>query len=797
MNLNISQILRPIRLAFLIQPNKKQSYLRAVRVCSSLWSGGYFPIFPIYKKFTRNFRIEYDLYDTPIDFYSRSIENFDPDYIVVDENLDSGFIDKIKGDRVSISLKELEENIFSGESKYGISIDDILISLKETEFKYDRNDALKIVLPRVSENDLFTATLFGSSSNSNINKLKSITFPKKYISFPKVSQRNFSVFANENSLHFLKVCNQDIYPIGNPFWTSQTAVYILDPNRLNDLINFWNLRALGWHLIAVPFNSYQDDFYTELIKSQQKEFVTRGSFDDRINILANKNIGEDIISNIQAHINTIQAVEGKTISYSYHWWLPRFWYDKKHLNYDKSASVLIRSKVEKHTLNLNEQQIRIPVLSPNFGRKYIRHIAPRFVNEVSYEFDDVEVKYAQIIPAIPSKELDIVIKGSGFSQWRFSENGMSFLSKTNDEYLNFSIPKARDVFEKWFKEKGFSIQHSAVGKLSNQLFRNIGGIYETNFFATQGILPILSLFENGKIVKKKTLFGELSKQRQYFRHRNLNDVVSRLIDKNIIQFGVELQCALCNQHSFYTLAEFQEVVKCAVCHNRFNPPTHNPDDIIWAYRGIGTFSRNNKSEGIISVLLTLRFFRIGLHTDSITPLLNFEILKDKEIVNEIDFALFYKKFKNGHSTPDLFFYECKTEIDFGRKDIDRMEKLAKLFPGSVLVFATLKDQLSDAEKKLISNLAKKFRKGLGSRPINPVLILTKNELMSWLTYDEKIKHLIIPHMEFSDDIGHLCDVTTQHYLGLPSHSSEVEQRLEARRTKQRTEEEQVSPHSKS
>ncbi len=127
MNLNITQILRPIRLAFLIQPNKKQSYLRAVRVSSSLWSGSYFPIFPIYKKFTRNFRIEYQLHENPFDFYSKSIENFDPDYVVVDENIDTDFIDKIKGDRVSISLDELEDSLLSGESKYGISIDDILI----------------------------------------------------------------------------------------------------------------------------------------------------------------------------------------------------------------------------------------------------------------------------------------------------------------------------------------------------------------------------------------------------------------------------------------------------------------------------------------------------------------------------------------------------------------------------------------------------------------------------------------------------------------------------------------------
>lgn len=771
MNLNITQILRPIRLTFLIQPNKKKKYLRAVRICSSLWGGKYFPILPVYKKFTRKFRSEYKLIDSSIDFYSKSLENFDPDYVVIDEKIDVKFIDKVKGDRNTILFDELEESIFAGESKYGIAIDDIIVSLKNTEFKYKRNDNLKIVLPKVNENDLFFATIYGSASHKRIKQLKEIPFPKMHISFPKVSPKNLSIFSGENTLHFLKVNNQNIYPSGNPFWSSQTAVFIIDPSRLNDLINFWNLRALGWHIIAIPYNDYKQDFYKKQIILQQKKIDKRGSLLDNINILEGKNIDKKIINEIGDYLNSIQSIPDKTISYIHHWWLPRFWMDRKHLNYDKSSSVLLRSKFKKYTLNLNEQHFSIPVLSPKFGVKYIRHITPRFVNEVYYEFDDYEGKYAQIIPAISSKEIDIAIKGSGFSQWRFSENGMFFLSQSNDEYLSFTIPKAKDIFERWFKEKGYTIQYSATGKLTTQLLHNIGGVYGTNFFATPGILPVLSLFENGKIVKKQTLFGELSKQKKHFRYSQLKDIVARLIDKNIIQFGVELQCSHCNRHSFYTLSEFKEVVKCNICRNKFTTPLHNPDDITWAYRGIGPFSRNNKSEGIVSVLLTLRFFRIAMHTDSITPILSFEILKEKKIINEVDFAVFYKKFKNGFSSPDLLFCECKTEIDFAKKDIDRMENLAKLFPGSILVFATLKNQLSINEKKLIALLAKKFRTGIGLRPINPILILTGNELLSGLTYDDKIKHLIIPHLQFSDEIGHLCDVTTQHYIGLPSYSS--------------------------
>ena len=176
---------------------------------------------------------------------------------------------------------------------------------------------------------------------------------------------------------------------------------------------------------------------------------------------------------------------------------------------------------------------------------------------------------------------------------------------------------------------------------------------------------------------------------------------------------------------------------------------------------------------------------MGSTLQSITSTFNFEIFKDDKVINEVDFSVFFKKFKSGFSTPDLFFCECKTEIDFKKKDVDRMENLARLFPNSILVFATLKKLLSDSEKKLISSLAKKFRKGYGSRPVNPILILTGNELLSWLMYDEKIKHLVVPHMQASDEFGHLCDITTQHYLGLPSFSSEVEKRINEREKKRR------------
>jgi len=780
MNFNITQTLRPIRLAFLIKPNSKKAYFRAVRICSAFWGGVYFPIFALNTKFTRKLRESYSLLpkERPLKFYLNIIENFDPDFVIFDENLNADFVKKISGDRTIIPLQEVEESIYSDDVKYGICIEDILYSIKETEFKYERNDSLEIVLPRIDEKDLYAATLFGSASEEKIMKLKQIPFPKKYISFPEIQPLSYSILAGKNVLDFLKLGQQEIYTTGNSFWTSQTAIVLVKTNELRDLLLFWNLRALGWNVIAVCIKSYKDDYYKQLIKVQQKEFILKNRLEPTIKILANDINDEEVLIEICDHIENIKPKSN--IHYFYHL-IPRFWLERKDLSFDKEASVLIRSKTKNYSFSSN-QNIQLPVLVPKFPIRHTQDLDPCFTNEISYDFIDNQAKYAQIISSIPSSEMYLVIISPFISyQHRLSENGLFFLIGHSKWNIHFTIPEAKVVFEKWLEINGYNFKSSQVGKLCNQMIVNIGGIKEVRFFTSLGILEVLSLFENGKIVNKNNLFSNLSRLRNQnqLNKQNLDQIVFQLISKNIIQFGIEIQCPFCSQNSFYIPIELKDKIKCFVCHNQFKPPFHNPDKLTWAYRGLGSFAKNNKSDGIISVFLTLYFFRIKLNIQKITSTFSFEIHNNaKEVINEIDLALFIKE--SNFSKPDLLFCECKTYYDFEKKDIERMEKIAKLFPGSVLVFATLKEKLKKIEKNLILSMAKKFRKGYGSRPINPILILTANELLHEYNYDKEIKDSIIKHLLFSDKIGHLSDVTTEHYLGLPFFISEAIERIKAK-----------------
>jgi hypothetical protein len=103
-----------------------------------------------------------------------------------------------------------------------------------------------------------------------------------------------------------------------------------------------------------------------------------------------------------------------------------------------------------------------------------------------------------------------------------------------------------------------------------------------------------------------------------------------------------------------------------------------------------------------------------------------------------------------------------------------MRKLAERFPGAFLVFATLKDELSDAEKAEIGQLATWGRERLPDRrPRAPVIVLTGLELFSWHinhSWEERGgRHakFVEPARVCLDNLWTLAEFTQQLYLGLP------------------------------
>jgi hypothetical protein len=158
---------------------------------------------------------------------------------------------------------------------------------------------------------------------------------------------------------------------------------------------------------------------------------------------------------------------------------------------------------------------------------------------------------------------------------------------------------------------------------------------------------------------------------------------------------------------------------------------------------------------------------------------------------EADFGAFVRPSGFSHLTdPVLIFGECKTFGDFDSRDYQRMNTLAKLFPGAIICFCTLKDELTKPEKARIAALARQGRKSLktGQRR-NPVLVLTRTELLGQF----KLRRFTDDYpAQFSGlgkgafmrrDLQEICDFTQQIHLGIESYYEWVQARRRRRMAK--------------
>ena len=111
-----------------------------------------------------------------------------------------------------------------------------------------------------------------------------------------------------------------------------------------------------------------------------------------------------------------------------------------------------------------------------------------------------------------------------------------------------------------------------------------------------------------------------------------------------------------------------------------------------------------------------------------------------------------------------------------------MKLLAKAFPGSTLVFATMKDRLSQKEINRLRRLAQWGREYDKDRKQTraAVIVLTGTELFtemylkeSWKEKGGKHKNLIGFRWVRTENLRVLADLTQRLYLEMPSYDSVI------------------------
>ena len=525
-------------------------------------------------------------------------------------------------------------------------------------------------------------------------------------------------------------------------------------------------------MIPVPKQFTQSDktklSILNLIKENYLPHLSNLEIHRRTTILKSRSISED------EHEHFLDLLEeGKIVSQTRY---PRIW-EEESREVDGVECCELESEIIEHDVSTDQESISFKSLAPNFRKHLRRSGMRRFANEIEWRLTDDRILFAEVIPEGDSEQA-LFIAGFGLpDEWRLFRKGLVYLCSGSERMLYLRSPHAEGVFTRWLKSSGWTVEISSAGRVARKMLQQLCGIMGTWVLAQEGIIQLLDKMNSRdeKSLSEEYVRSEIQKianRAKLFSKSKREGLPHHLVASKVLQFGMKIQCPICTQSSWYSVKSADYELQCPRCLEQFSFPSTSKK-VKWSYRALGPFSLSNQAHGAYSVLLTLRFFSaITFSNSAMTPLLSFTAEKEGMEVVESDLALFFQESKSRHSKIQLIFAECKTFNSFQKSDINKMVNLGKMFPGSVLVFATLKESLNGQEKAILRSVVNRSRKcGTNNRPFNPVLILTGTELISETHFAVNWEKVADKRAGFVQGIIEanfleLCVLTQQVYLDM-------------------------------
>jgi hypothetical protein len=788
---------RPLKLAFLVDPNNAKQVREAIRLSSTLWGGDYFPIITLHKRMPLTWREGPLKAPTAKSVILGYIEAFDPDVLVqlskeIPSYISDVGLEIIKPDEIWQPLDE-NRNL---SPKFGIGIFELLTEIFEQNFKFKAKYPIEVVFPQIPQQfSLFWASLFGEVPSNLIPLLEKSYFEPLEITTPAIKIENLKKLMAGTVLSPRRITHHGINSLNRSSYRRDASVFFMDATKVEDIVDYWNLRAIGKKVVPVPKQFQADpqlkEIVTEFLKAHRRPWKHDPKVCDYASMIRARNC---TMEEMQEYAKTLKIDRDPLDSsddpfFSLQHWYPRVW-DEWARDKDGAVPDDIYGDEEDsvEVTDPKKLEIRVRALLPKYAQKYGYHSMPRCANEISFRFYAPKEYLAEVFPKSSGKNFNSVIAGLGSrGAWRVGRNGLVKLVKYDFSEMR-SIPAAENIFFAWLADMGWKPKVSASGLLAKQIYKKLDG----NFFILKDE-NLLGLLEhmNGGLTKKTGAPVEENKVTQE-RELAVGEIKSRLsnsdkgsnlyenlLSKGIFELGLRVQCPQCIRNSWFSLESVHNTLTCPRCLNVF-PAIGNLDSATWYYKTVGPFSVANYADGAYAVLLAVAFFSDqninSMHT---TPVLSFTAEAPNNKFIEADFAMFWQESLFGEKKDGILFGECKTYGQFGEKDFERMRYLAKTFPGAVLVFSTLRKSLTKKEKIGITRIAKAGRKyWKAERPINPVLILTATELLDWsgppYCWEDSVKQ------KFNHISGLLsvCDATQQIYLGLSSWNTEWHEKRE-------------------
>jgi hypothetical protein len=467
------------------------------------------------------------------------------------------------------------------------------------------------------------------------------------------------------------------------------AVFLMDHTNALDLIDFWNLRALGWHVLPIPLKlaglADTQQYARAFIERHRAANNTLQALTDPV-ILKGRSIPP---SDFEAFVNSIPRAAGQSLTVQA--WYPPMWDEFTRRGGRLTCCGLAAGKSE---TQVSEESgfIRVKALAPDFMASNLGH-GPRYANDIRISLFGRREFGAEVMPPYDKSVARLI--GIGLmTDWRVGPGGLTFLGRYADETMQLNQPSPQDVISTVLAERGWQgFEISSSGNVAYQMMKHLGGPRRIGWLQNLQLIKFLESLAAGrdtaeeekvrKVIHAKLKgiagtaktvqlrdayrivreeLGKLSgmpfqtsdvKERVFFDNMNriakssrpfplnVHMLVENCTAAKIFNLGIRVQCAVCEQRSWYALEAIEAELHCPICLSAFSMPVHNPrSEIKWSYKSLGPFALPKQGFGAYSVLLSVLFLSTYQHPAT-TPVLSFRATKKgKEL--EADFMMFYR-----------------------------------------------------------------------------------------------------------------------------------------------------------
>jgi hypothetical protein len=794
---NATVRVRPLRFAFVVEPKDKAGLQKVFETNSALWGGVFNFIVPLFKQVPQRYREKYFKTIPAKGMLKGLVEAFQPDYLVELKPGAAASYGITFPEKRILAVGDLSARDEQKRCKIGIDLRSICDDLYRTAFRFVQRHPPDVVIPSPTEKRfrlLFAAT-FGSLPDSGPLADVSDIFLKalegkrtviKAVEFPELFGRKY--------YYPLHATNHELDTFRNS-WEIDSKLFYMDETSPWDLIEFWNLRALGWHIEPLPVSLAPDliDYCNDFIRKVYRPFPPPSNAYHHATILCARS---QSVEKLQEFMKKLTWVPNTHASLDHRF--PRIWEE-----WGRSAD-----HAEPQTVEHSEKSVDAHVLGDGLD---IRTQPHDFAKEdpfcsLTAACANVLKSFSGGTPIIPWKS-DVaatLTRDFGEAKTWISREGIVLLAGEHSFTSFLRVPSPINIFSSMAESLGYKLQLSAAGRTCEQIIHALGSIRAMGLVARgPELLKFLDRLahedlevelegEEGDGAKKKKLhksFAPLPQIVEILERANANRFskgsrhLDALIRSHVLKLGMALRCGECQHTSWFSLEGLKPRMSCPHCLKKFSFPSGSPPQRNqWAYRVIGPFTTGGFAGGAYCVGAALNFLTEKVARDSNwVPSFTMRNPVGKEF--EADFGMLAKPSRFSHtSSPHLIIGECKSFNRFEARDFARAEEAASLFPGAVLCFCTFNEALDKQEIKGLTKLAKQGRKRMDvGKQMNPVLILTARELFSefkmtdfYSMYGDKAE--FARHVYMRDDMQELCEFTQQLYLGMPSYHEVMEEK---------------------